>query len=96
MATLQNQAIDQALATTPRWSRTDGKLRATFEFDSFVAAFGFMSSVALLAEKADHHPDWSNSYNRVDIELVTHSAGGITQKDLDLVTAIEALRPAVK
>lgn len=94
MKTLQANAIDQALAATPHWSRREGKVCATFEFPSFVAAFGFMTSVALLAEKADHHPDWSNSYNRVDIALVTHSAGGITQKDLNLVTAIEALHPA--
>ena len=56
-----------------------------------MAAFGFMTQVALLAEKADHHPDWSNSYRTVTIDLVTHSAGGITQQDIDLAAAIDAL-----
>jgi len=60
----------------------------TFKFADFNAAFGFMGRVALAAEKADHHPDWSNAYNRVDIRLTTHDAGGLTQRDFDLAAAI--------
>ena len=67
-------------------------LEATFKFKNFVDAFAFMTKVALLAEKADHHPDWENSYNTVKIRLSTHSAGHIvTEKDLQLATKIEAL-----
>ncbi len=62
-----------------------------FSFDDFVAAFGFMASVALLAEKADHHPEWSNVYNRVDILLTTHDADGLSMRDITLARAIDAL-----
>jgi len=63
----------------------------SFIFKDFAAAFAFMTRVALLAEKADHHPDWSNSYNRVEISLSTHSAGRVTGKDIALAEAISAL-----
>jgi 4a-hydroxytetrahydrobiopterin dehydratase len=62
-----------------------------FTFDDFVGAFGFMTRVALLAEKADHHPEWSNVYNRVDILLTTHDADGLSQRDVDLARAIDGL-----
>ncbi|SFV37611.1 4a-hydroxytetrahydrobiopterin dehydratase [Devosia crocina] len=68
-----------------------GRLVQVFRFKNFVEAFGFMSRVALLAEKAGHHPDWSNSYNRVEIGLSTHDAGGVTQNDVDLARQINAL-----
>lgn len=65
-----------------------------FSFRNFAEAFSFMAHVALLAEKADHHPDWSNSYNKVSITLSTHSAGGVTKKDVALAEAISnAVRP---
>ncbi len=68
----------------------DGKsLRQSFKFKSFAEAWSFMSHVALLAEKMDHHPDWSNSYNKVEVSLSSHDAGGITQRDLDLARAID-------
>ncbi|KKB78970.1 pterin-4-alpha-carbinolamine dehydratase [Devosia soli] len=67
------------------------KLTRSFKFESFTQAFGFMAQVALLAEKAGHHPDWSNSYNKVEITLSTHDAGGLTQKDVDLAQKISAL-----
>lgn len=73
------------LSEIPGWSFDDGSLARTFQFDNFVAAFGFMSSVALLAEKLDHHPNWSNVYNTVSIALNTHDAGGVT--DFDFVLA---------
>ncbi len=74
------------------FKENNNALEATFKFKNFVDAFGFMTKVALLAEKADHHPDWENSYNTVKISLSTHSAGHVvTDKDLQLATKIEAL-----
>ena len=68
----------------------DGKkIKKTFKFKSFIEAFSFMSKVAIYAEKKDHHPEWSNVYNKVEICLTTHDAGGITEKDLDLINFIE-------
>jgi 4a-hydroxytetrahydrobiopterin dehydratase len=66
-------------------------LARRFTFDDFVGAFGFMTRVALLAEKADHHPEWSNVYNRVDVLLTTHDADGLSMRDVDLARAIDAL-----
>ncbi|MCG6120266.1 MAG: 4a-hydroxytetrahydrobiopterin dehydratase, partial [Blastomonas sp.] len=68
----------------------DGITR-TFKFTDFVEAFGFMTRVAILAEKADHHPEWSNVYSRVEILLTTHDAGGLSQRDIDLATQIDAM-----
>ncbi|WP_420144393.1 4a-hydroxytetrahydrobiopterin dehydratase [Sphingobium sp.] len=82
-----------ALADLPHWSAVaepDGISRR-FTFTDFVAAFGFMARVAILAEKANHHPEWSNVYNRVDIILTTHDAGGLSQRDVDMAKAIDAL-----
>ena len=74
------------------WKEADNKLKRVFEFKDFVEAFGFMSKVAILAEKADHHPNWSNVYNRVTIELTTHDAGNVvTEKDRKLAEAIDQL-----
>lgn len=70
------------------WTMSDGKLHRELEFADFNEAFGFMTRVALLAEKANHHPDWSNSWNRVVIDLVSHDAGGLTARDRDLAEAI--------
>ena len=77
--------------TTDGWTTRDGGLERRFTFDDFSAAWAFMSRVALLAEKADHHPDWTNVWNRVDIRLTTHDAGGLTDKDRALAAAIDAL-----
>jgi len=77
------------LARLPLWALREGKLRREFACADFSEAFGFMARVALLAEKADHHPDWSNSWNKVVIELTSHDAGGLTQRDLDLAAAID-------
>ena len=74
------------------WTEADHKLSRTFEFDNFVQAFGFMTQVAIIAEKMDHHPNWSNVYHKVTIELTTHDAGNVvTEKDRDLAKAIDAL-----
>ena len=76
--------ISAALAALPGWSYQEGKLHREFTFKDFVAAWGFMSSCALAAEAMNHHPDWSNVWNRVRVELMTHDAGGVTQNDLAL------------
>jgi len=75
------------------WTEADGgkAIARSFTFEDFSEAFAFMTRVALLAEKADHHPDWSNSWNRVEIALSSHDAGGLTQKDAKLARAISGL-----
>lgn len=90
MKALTNVQIEYALKTTlSRW-RLDGKfIRRDFVFKNFVDAWGFMNRVALLAEKADHHPNWENVYNQVTIKLSTHDADGLTDKDLQLAASID-------
>ena len=88
---LSAAAIAQKLAALAQWSLKDDKLYRRFVFADFVEAFGFMSRVALLAERMDHHPEWSNVYNRVEIYLTTHDAGGITARDFDLAQRISGL-----
>jgi 4a-hydroxytetrahydrobiopterin dehydratase len=74
------------------WHEIDNQLKRTFQFKDFVEAFGFMAKVALIAEKMNHHPNWYNVYNRVEISLTTHDAGNtVTDKDRDLAKAIDAL-----
>ncbi|GAB4249613.1 MAG: 4a-hydroxytetrahydrobiopterin dehydratase [Ekhidna sp.] len=74
------------------WKEEDNKLKKTFEFKDFVEAFGFMSQVAIIAEKMNHHPNWSNVYNTVSFELNTHDAGDVvTEKDHKLAEAIDGL-----
>lgn len=73
------------------WEFKNDKLHKIFVFQNFVSAFSFMASVAMLAEKADHHPEWSNVYNKVTIDLTTHEAGGVSQRDFDLARHIESL-----
>ena len=74
------------------WTEKNNKLIKTFEFDNFVEAFGFMTKVAIIAEKKNHHPNWSNVYNKVSIELSTHDSGDIvTDKDRELAKAIDAI-----
>lgn len=84
---------DAALAELDGWTlRGDGKaIECTFEFDDFVQAFGFMTRVAILAQSQDHHPEWFNVYNRVEITLTTHDAGGLSQRDVTLAKAIDHL-----
>lgn len=81
------------LAELPGWTLVrDGRaIERIFEFPDFVGAFGFMSRVALLAERADHHPEWSNVYGQVQICLTTHDAGGLSDRDLKLAAEIGAL-----
>ena len=88
---LSTDEIDATLKNLPGWEHSSGRLRAEYRFPNFVQAFGFMTSVALEAERMDHHPDWWNSYNKVRIELVTHSAKGVTDKDILLAQKIQQL-----
>jgi 4a-hydroxytetrahydrobiopterin dehydratase len=90
---LTDEEREAALARLPGW-RFDaeaGAIRRAFRFADFSAAFAFMTRVALAAEKADHHPDWSNSWNKVDVALSTHSAGGLTALDIEMAQAIDGL-----
>lgn len=75
----------------PRWREVDGRdaISARFEFQDFGEAFAFMSRVALLAERMDHHPEWFNVYNKIEVTLSTHDAGGVTGKDIAMATAME-------
>ena len=83
--------IERQLPTIPDWCVQDEKLYRRFEFPNFVAAFGFMTRAALLAEKMDHHPEWSNVYNRVDVFLTTHDADGISVRDFALAIQLDEL-----
>ena len=88
---LTESALEGALPGLAGWAIDRGKLFREFVFDDFNQAFGFMTRVALVAESMDHHPDWSNVYNKVRVHLTTHEAGGLTQRDLDLAARMDAL-----
>ena len=90
---LDDTARAALLAAHPEWTHDPVRDAITrrFVFADFAQAFGFMASVAILAEKMDHHPEWSNVYNRVDILLTTHDADGLSERDAKLAAAIEAL-----
>jgi 4a-hydroxytetrahydrobiopterin dehydratase len=81
---ITGEELDAALAQLPGWGIDEEKLYREFVFEDFNAAFAFMTRVALAAEEASHHPEWSNVYNRVRVHLTTHDAGGITKRDLEL------------
>ena len=91
---LSDTEIEDRLSGLSDWALRDGKLRREFVFADFVGAFGFMSQLALIAEKMDHHPEWSNVYNRVVIELQTHDADGLTVLDFELAHAADSLAEA--
>ncbi len=88
---LTAKQLENALAQLPGWSIRKGKLAREFKFADFSEAFAFMTRVALAAEQRDHHPDWSNVWNRVSIELVTHDAGAITERDVALARVISRI-----
>jgi 4a-hydroxytetrahydrobiopterin dehydratase len=83
--------LDRAVVALPGWSIVAGKLHREFKFPNFVRAFAFMSAVALVAEKRDHHPEWFNVYGRVVVDLTTHDAGGVTQSDVELAKTMNEL-----
>ncbi len=93
IAALTDKQRADALGTVPDWRLCDDAsgISRSLRFANFVEAFGFMSKVALLAERADHHPEWSNVYNRVDIRLTTHDANGLSARDIALAQEIDAL-----
>ena len=91
MKVLSDEQITKSLLTLNGWKHTKKGILKTFLMKDFVEAFTFMTSIALHAEKMNHHPEWSNVYNKVAITLNTHDAGGVTQKDITLATKIESL-----
>ncbi len=88
---LSEAEIQPALAALPGWSVQDKKLHREYKFEDFVHAFGFMATAAIAIEALNHHPEWSNVWNRVVVDLTTHDAGGITPMDLDLARKLEDL-----
>ncbi|VBB69637.1 Pterin-4-alpha-carbinolamine dehydratase [invertebrate metagenome] len=91
MSILTPIARREALARLVGWKEVENALCKTFVFNDFRQAFGFMTSVALIAEKVNHHPEWRNVYNKVDITLTTHSLGGVTEHDIYLAKEINIL-----
>jgi 4a-hydroxytetrahydrobiopterin dehydratase len=86
--------LDEEVARLDGWAVDDGTLHKVVECADFSEAFGFMARVALAAEAMDHHPDWSNSWNKVDIRVVNHAAGGITEACIELAAKIDAVTPS--
>ncbi len=93
IARLTDAEVSALLAECPEWSlRADGKaIERSLRFGDFAEAFGFMARLAIHAEKADHHPEWFNVYNKVDITLTTHDAGGLSQRDAAMAQTIAAM-----
>ena len=87
---LSSEAVAEALQTLPGWTVRDGKLFREYKFANFTLAFGFMAAAATVIEKMDHHPEWFNVYNRVEVTLATHDAGGVTEKDIAMAKAMDA------
>ena len=90
-AKLSDSEVQRALEGLPEWSVAGNKLHREYRFPDFVHAFGFMATAAIAIEAMGHHPEWSNVWNRVTVDLTTHDAGGITSKDVELASAMERL-----
>ncbi len=90
-ALLTPEAINRLALELPDWTLSKGKLCRQWKFNNFIEAFGFICQIALLAEARNHHPEWSNVYATVKIELTTHDLGGISERDRDLAIAINDL-----
>jgi 4a-hydroxytetrahydrobiopterin dehydratase len=88
---LSEMEIEKQLSELVGWRIYNGKLNKTIEFATFVQAFGFMTQVAIEAEKMNHHPEWCNVYNKVTLDLMTHDIGGISNRDFRLARAIDAV-----
>ena len=88
---IEQKKLDYFIEKNPSWMIDNKTIKKEFKFNNFVEAFGFMSKVALLSERMDHHPNWQNTYNKVKIELTTHDQGGITNNDLNLAESIDKL-----
>lgn len=93
MSKLEKSVIETALKGLPNWELSEDGLSIgrVYMFGDFNSAFGFMTRIAMMAEKMDHHPEWFNVYNKVGVTLTTHDAGGVTQKDIDLATFCETV-----
>ncbi len=91
VALLSEPEIVELLAAHPQWRRDGDVLRRSYQFADFRAAFAFMTHVALVAERLFHHPEWSNVYNRVELAITSHDAGGITARDRDFVQQVDAI-----
>jgi 4a-hydroxytetrahydrobiopterin dehydratase len=93
VAKLHGEARTKALASLKGWAEVEGRdaIGKSFKFKDFTEAWGFMARVALAAEKLDHHPEWFNVYNRVDITLSTHDAGGLSERDIALARFLDGL-----
>ncbi len=85
--------LDEALKSLNGWHKVEGRsaIFKAYKFKNFVEAFGFMTKAALIAERMDHHPEWFNVYNKVEVTLTTHSTGGVSDLDIKLATAMDAL-----
>tara|TARA_Y100001968_G_scaffold223491_1_gene206160 strand:- start:108 stop:395 length:288 start_codon:yes stop_codon:yes gene_type:complete len=88
---IEKNQLNDFIKKNPSWVVFNNAIKKEFKFNNFIEAFGFMSKVALLCEKMDHHPNWQNVYNKVTIELTTHDMNGITIKDKNLAESIEQL-----
>ena len=88
---LDQHQLDYFIEKNPSWIIDNKTIKKEFTFENFIDAFGFMSKVALLSEKMNHHPNWQNTYNKVKIELTTHDKGGITNNDIKLAEFIDKL-----
>ena len=88
---IEQSQLNCFIEKNPSWIIDNKSIMKEFKFDNFIDAFGFMSKVALLSEKMDHHPDWQNTYNKVKIKLTTHDKGGITTNDIKLAESIDKL-----
>lgn len=88
---LDDREIQDGVSELSGWEVDDGKLYKKYEFTDFIEAFGFMTKAAMAIEKLNHHPEWFNVYNRVQVHLTTHEAGGITERDLELAKILDTL-----
>ena len=88
---IEQHQLDYFIGKNPSWIIDNKAINKEFKFDNFIDAFGFMTKVALLSEKMDHHPNWQNTYNKVKIELTTHDKGGITINDIKLAESIDKI-----
>lgn len=91
MKKLNEQEINERLGNLEGWTFSENALHTSFEFDNFKEAFTLMTRIAFEAEAQEHHPDWTNVYNQLEISLSTHDAGGVTEKDFKLAKAIEGI-----
>lgn len=91
MAKLNDTELEAALESLPGWTLVNGKMHREYAFVDFVHAFGFMATSAIAIEAMEHHPEWSNVWNKVTVDLTTHDLGGITSKDILLANKLEAI-----